>query len=817
MKRSDKKRESGGALMKTSEVIRPEDQPSKGEEKSFMLPGQIERYRVEGDTVLIYGTGSNLAVRWITPKIVRLLLFHGDQPDWSQTPAIRMECDHGVRANVEETEEILRIYGGELQIDLNRSNMTFQVLSSSGDEISQPYCFRWSDAEIDCYGGLRKGERIYGLGETTGFLNKSGEKYTMWNSDVFDPHVPEIESLYQSIPFMIHFYQGSSFGLYLDNPGKSEFDMRNYENGYRIRIKTGKMDLYVIAGPSLKEVVSSYSELTGTMPMPPLWAIGYHQSRYSYKSQEEVLSVAETFRQKNIPCDAIYLDIHYMDEFKVFTFNPERFPAPEQMVEKLNELGFRVVPIVDPGIKVDENYPVYQDGIENEMFCRKPEGDHFVGPVWPGESVFPDYTNDKVRQWWGKLLAFYTGLGITGIWNDMNEPSVFNETKTMDLDVVHENDGTPKTHEEIHNLYGFMMAKATYEGLRKLLSGERPFALTRSGFAGIQRYAAVWTGDNRSYWEHLAMSVPMLLNLGLSGVPFCGADIGGFGHHANGELLARWTQLGVFTPFCRNHSMDHTLYQEPWRFGDEITSICRKYIQMRYQWMPYWYSLFYQASIDGLPVMRPLVMEYPDDPETYDISDQYLVGEYVLIAPVIRPHTKFRVVYLPEGTWYDYWSGTSYRGESYIMANAALDTLPIFIRAGAVIPTGPVVQHMKGYGFEKTQFEIYAGGSGSILYYEDDGLTEAYRNGCYNAIDMKFDWANTSLLKARIGIFPRHKGYFGGLKEFTFIVKQMQDRPSIVRFGAGVLGGEDLTWTYDPEAGQLVIRCKIEEGWIEIK
>ncbi len=499
-------------------------------------------------------------------KLLESGFFFGDSPDWTTTPAIIGQDSHSKNTvELSEQEGLYSVNFGALRAEVATSPFALKIYNAQNQLLLDQKDLLWDlDGKAAFAAAMDAQSHFYGLGEKTGYLDKKGEKYTMWNTDVYDPHVPDIEALYQSIPYLVHFrYDQPAYGLLLDNPGKTAFDMRSYEDHYVLTMESGELDLYVIAGPSLKEVVTGYAGLTGKMPMPPKWAIGYQQSRYSYMDQEEVMEIARSFRERNIPCDVIYLDIHYMHEYRVFTWDTNRFPRPKEMIAELQEMGFRIVPIVDPGVKKDPKYKVYQEGIAESHFCSKLEGDVFTGKVWPGVSAFPDFTEDRTAEWWGDLHKFYIEHGIHGIWNDMNEPSVFEtESKTMELDVVHGNNGNPKTHEEWHNLYGMLMSKATFEGLKRNLNGERPFVVTRAGYAGVQRYAAVWTGDNRSYWEHMAMSIPMVLNLGLSGVAFAGPDIGGFSHHASGELLARWTQMGALFPFSRNHAVLDSRRQE---------------------------------------------------------------------------------------------------------------------------------------------------------------------------------------------------------------------------------------------------------------
>ncbi|MNM98862.1 Alpha-xylosidase [compost metagenome] len=405
----------------------------------------------------------------------------------------------------------------------------------------------------------------------------------------------------------------------------------------------------------------------------------------------------------------------------------------------------------------------------------------------------------------------------------MNEPSVFVcESKTMDLDVVHRNNGTPIRHEEWHNMYGLAMSKATYEGMQRSLKGERPFVLTRAGYAGIQRYSAVWTGDNRSYWDHMAMFMPMSMNLGLSGIAFCGSDIGGFEHSTSGELLARWTQMGIFSPFCRNHSAYKTLYQEPWRFGTEVEDICRKYISLRYGMLPYIYSYFHEASQTGLPLIRSLVMEYPDDRNTYTLSDQFMFGEEILIAPVYRPGTEYRVVYLPEGGWYDFWTGKRYDGGQHIMVHAPLDTLPIFIRSGAILPETDKSQHTTDAGWLSLTMNFYSEGLKEqdksyheFQLYEDDGITDSYKNESYNKLKFYMEENDSSI---HLGYKAIHTGYDNKRENMNMVIKNMDRAPRSI---SGLQQAETLEelnkeaagWYYDTISAEVKMIVPQTNEW----
>jgi alpha-glucosidase len=666
--------------------------------------------------------------------IVRIVMNPFHKPSMKSSFALITEAEE-IDYHLTEENDHLVIASNNLKLHVQKFPFRIKIYSTDErfliGETERGMGFN-EKKEVICYKDMEETDHFYGFGEKTSFLDKRGEKMTMWNSDVYAPHNPEIDALYESIPYFMTLRDGKAHGIFFDNTYRTVFDMKSEQDTYSFWAEGGQIDYFVMEGPSPKNVLEQYTTLTGRMPIPPKWALGYHQSRYSYETEKEVRELAANFIEKGIPVDAIYLDIHYMEGYRVFTFDQERFPNPKQLIGDLKKAGIHVVPIVDPGVKEDPEYHAFQDGIYDDHFCKYMDGTIYHGDVWPGKSAFPDFTNSKTRQWWGEKHQFYTELGIEGIWNDMNEPAVFNETKTMDVKVMHGNEGHPKTHREMHNVYGLLMGEATYNAMKQQNKGNRPFLLTRAGYAGVQRYGAVWTGDNRSFWEHLAMAVPMCMNLGVSGVPFTGPDVGGFAHDTTAELLVRWTQFGAFTPYFRNHSGLDTVRQEPWSFGEKVENVIKKYIQLRYTWLPHLYTLFHEASKTGVPVMRPLFMEYPSDKNTFNLADQFLIGDNVLIAPILKPSTFHRVVYLPEGIWYDYWTGKDYQGGNHIMMEAALDTLPIFIKEGAILPHREAVRTAEE-PVQKLSLHIYKKQEGICMYklYEDDGKTFEYENGVY--------------------------------------------------------------------------------------
>ena len=590
----------------------------------------------------------------------------------------------------------------------------------SGDEVQAKVNLSLSLDEADC---------IYGLGDKTGVLNKREYEYEMWNSDIPAPHEDNFKSLYKSVPFMIVLKENAVYGVFFDNHGKSAFNLgKEYEDRIEYRAEDGMMDYYVITGENMAEVIGSYTWLTGRVPLPMRWTLGYHQCRWSYKTEAEVRQLAADFRRYEIPCDAIYFDIDYMDGYRVFTWNKDNFTDPDQLITDLKEQGFQAVTIIDPGVKKDEDYYFYREGIEHDYFAKDVNGDVYINAVWPGDSAFPDFGRQEVRDWWGEKHQFLLDKGIMGVWNDMNEPASFNGPLPDDVVFTEEDEIT--NHKWMHNVYGHNMSKATYQGLRRL-SDKRPFVITRACYSGTQKYATVWTGDNNSLWTHLRMAIPQLCNLGMSGYPFAGTDIGGFGSDTTGELLVRWYQVGCFSTLFRNHSAMGTRRQEPWLFGKEKLDIIRKYVELRYELIPYFYDLFHEHLSTGLPVMRPLVLEYEKDINTHNMNDEFMIGSQMLAAPVVEQGATKRMVYLPSGEWVDYWTKEHIAGGQYIIRDAPLDTCPIYVKAGTILPKYPVEAYIGTKEQKKLILEVYAG-DGEYEHYQDDGLDFAYEQGAYN-------------------------------------------------------------------------------------
>ena len=705
-----------------------------------------------GDNILRLRAGSTtVEVAALAPDLFRVGMFPAGGPPRYDSEAIAKEDWEPVEVSMQETEEELTLSttAATARVSLNPLRVGFSddsgrefavddpelgmgaVETPEADVFSEPL-----GSPVRLYKRREAGERYFGCGERTSGLEKTGSHQVFYNVDPPLGHTASFNNLYSSIPFTLSMAKGKAHGLFFDNTHRVEFDLAlESEDRAYYGAEGGAIVYYVFCGPTPANVVDRYTELTGRTPMPPLWSLGNQQCRYSYMNEEEVREVASGFRERDIPCDVIYLDIHYMEGYRVFTWNKDRFPDPQGLISDLREQGFRVVTIVDPGVKVDENYPVYTDGREKDLYCKTREGEEYNNAVWPGVCAFPDFTNPETRQWWGQNQRVLTDAGVAGIWCDMNEPALFiPDGATMPDDVVHPGGrmGEARWHAQIHNTYGSLMARAAREGLLALKPDERPFVITRAGYAGLQRHAMQWTGDNSSWWEHLWMSLPQLQNLALSGVAWAGVDIGGFGGDTNGELLARWYEFGIFQPYCRNHTTIGTRRQEPWVFGEPYESVCREMIKLRQRLLPYLYTLFEECHRTGAPILRPLLFEYPDDETTYSADDEFLLGDALLVAPVTRPGVEHRHVYLPEGTWFHYWSGERFDGPAHVLAHAPLGEPALYLKANTAIPMGPDASHTEERPTDPLTLLVHpVGGRGESTLYEDTGNGFGYRDGEY--------------------------------------------------------------------------------------
>jgi alpha-glucosidase len=646
----------------------------------------------------------------------------------------------------------------------------------------------------------RPGEHYFGCGERTGELDKTGSRQVFWNVDPPRGHTALQNNLYASIPFAMVLDGGQAWGFFLDSTTRVEFDLA-HDDPDRSWFGAGSGDLvyYVFCGPTPGDVLARYTHLTGHTPLPPLWALGYGQSRFSYETAEEVLQIARSFRERDIPCDTLYLDIDSLDGYRVFTWNPTGFPDARDLLEELRDMGFHAVSIVDAGVKVDETYPVYVEGEARDLFCKTEEGDDYQNVVWPGICAFPDFTNPETRAWWGEQHRPLMDAGVSGIWCDMNEPALFNPlNSTMPPDVIHPGGGRAQLHIQVHNAYGSLMAQATREGLLQVRPERRPFVISRSGYAGIQRHALLWTGDNSSTWEHLTMSLSQLQNLGLSGVGWAGVDIGGYYGDATGELLARWTEFGIFQPFSRNHSEKETRRQEPWLFGEPYESVCRDMLKLRQRLLPYLYTLFEECHRTGAPILRPLFWAYPKDEATYSMDDEFLCGNALLVAPVTRPGVEYRHVYLPAGSWFHLWTGARVDGPAHLLAHAPLGRPAVYVRANTAVPLWPEMDHVGQQEADPLTFVVYpAEGIGTATFYEDAGDGYEHLKGSYarRVITCEFEGG-----KIRVVIGAQEGAFVPARRHVQLELREIASEPETVH-----VGDVPTAWGYDPGQRRLVV------------
>jgi alpha-glucosidase len=661
----------------------------------------------------------------------------------------------------------------------------------------------------------------YGLGEKASGLNRTGRSFTLWNSDT-PGYIRGQDPLYKSFPFYIRLHKGKAYGIYYDNSYRSEFDFGGKlkeQVGYST--EGGELRFYVLYGPEITEVIKKYTRLTGRSPLPPKWALGYQQSRWSYYPQKQVYRLADEFRSRKIPLDVLYLDIHYMDGYRVFTWNKERFPAPGKMISDLKAMGIKTVPIVDPGVKKDPGYFVYDEGMNQDLFVTMPGGSVYVGDVWPGRTVFPDFSNPATRNWWGRLYQKLLDDGIAGIWTDMIEPAVFGG-KTMPDIAEFDNNGRKTSALEMHNLYGLLMAQTTYESLKELQPDDRPFVITRAAFSGVQRYSSVWTGDNSAKWEDVYLTMPMVMGLGLAGVPFAGFDIGGFNGSPNGEMYTRFLQIGIFMPFSRTHSAAGTESQEPWSYGPRYTAINKKLIELRYRLLPQLYTAFYQHTQNGAPIIRPLFLTNQNDPKTYNINDQFFVGDHLMVAPVYKEGRNDRELYLPEGKWYRMFTNKQFEGEQKISASAPLlpvyaeekntgerplTGIPMFVRAGAVLPMQQVQQYVGEKETQQMELNVYAGGSRESQLYEDAGNGFDYKKGAYQLTIF-----NTNDSGSELTIDVSRKGsYSKAVDKFNFQIHGISAEPKSV-----TADGKTVKFDFNQDKSQLIFTTSSEISKVNI-
>jgi len=787
----------------------------------YQAPGPVTTIAKAASRVSLHAGSARIEVTALAPDLFRVGLFpHGRAVCYRSEAVVSRQWEAGSVTIEEGTASVsIATSVATAQISLNPLRVSFcdaqgRVFAADDPEFGMGWFADPTGASlvdlantvgtlgtpVRVYKQHLPGEHYFGCGERTGELDKTGTRQLFWNIDPPRGHTALQNNLYVSIPFTLVMREGKAWGIFLDSTTRVEFDLA-HDEPHRSWFEANNGDLiyYVFCGPTPQDVLARYTELTGYTPLPPLWALGNGQSRYSYETAEEVRQIARTFRERDIPCDTLYLDIDSMDGYRLFTWDRERFPDPAELCAELRAQGFHVVGIVDAGVKVDEQYDVYTEGRAKDLYCKTPQGGDYQNVVWPGVCAFPDFTNPQTRQWWGDLHQRLLDVGVAGIWSDMNEPGLFiPQNSTMPDDVIHPGGGRMRLHIQVHNAYGSQMVQATREGLLRHRPDQRPFVISRAGYAGIQRHSLLWTGDNSSTWEHLTMSLAQLLNLGLSGVGWCGVDTGGFYGDASGELLARWTEFGIFQAFCRNHSEKQTRHQEPWLFGEPYESIVRALLKLRQRLLPYLYTLFEECHRTGLPLLRPLFLAYPEDTATYQMDDEFLCGDTLLVAPVTRPGVEYRHVYLPAGSWFHFWTGEYVEGPAHILAHAPLGQPAIYVRANTALPLWPEMNYVGEKEVDLLTLVIYPSeGAGQATLYEDEGNGYAYEQGVYARREITCERESERIrviLSERVGTYvpPRQS-------------MQLELR-AIAAVPTSVLHGENsIPWHYDAATRTLFI------------
>ena len=697
----------------------------------------FKNYEINDNNINIYFSNIKITLTIFENDIVKV--FIGDKCEESiSTNGVVGDLGKG-EFIVEEDSNFLVIKGKKVLtfVDKNTTEISFRDLE--GNIINEDFQPSFKDEKGNVYiSKVNDCLAYYGLGEKGGDLNKKGCYTENFNTD--DPETDDDSvTYYKTIPFYVALKEEATYGIFFDNSFRSYFDMGK-EMGDRIFFGAigGQIQYYFIPGENIKEVVKNYTALTGRMEMPPLWSLGYQQCRFSYFSQEEVRELVKTFEEKDIPLDVVYLDIDYMDGFRVMTFKTPNFDDAAGLISDLKEKGIRTITIIDPGVKVDEEYPVFKRGKEGNHFTKKLDGEIFIGAVWPGDSAFPDFSNNDCREWWkSELKKFISEHGMDGIWNDMNEPCVFNnDHKTMLESCLHNSDNGVIEHKEFHNRYGFEMSRCSKEAQEELHPNEREFSMTRATYAGGQRYSSVWTGDNMSLWSQMRMSISMNANLGISGFSFVGNDVSGFGLDSSEELFIRWMEMGPFIPIFRNHSNMYTRRQEPWAFGPRAEKIAKKSIELRYELLPYIYDLYYISHKEGLPIFRPMIMEYEKDINLLNIREQFMLGENMLVAPVLYEGERSKTIYLPKGSWFNYFTMEKLQGGKWYKLPCELDEILVFVKEGSIIPT----YNKKFRNVKERPKNILLkvfGENAKGFHYNDDGHTMEYLEGKYTYMDIK--------------------------------------------------------------------------------
>jgi alpha-glucosidase len=698
-----------------------------------VLPaGNVISSNIKGQSIQLKTTNAYAEITVYSPSVIRIKIDKQPLKDITSYAVVAEQMK--TKLTSENTDNSLTIVTDSLKLIIQKKPFSLSFYNNQNQLISEDETglgTSWVGNEVTSYKHMQEGERFIGLGEKTGDLDRKGTGYTNWNTDAYGYSIIQ-DPIYSTIPFFIGIHHNLNYGIFLDNTYQTDFNFGASNNRFSsFGARDGMMNYYFIYNSSVSEIIKSYTWLTGRMKLPPLWSLGYQQNRYSYYPDTEVLRIAQTLREKRIPADGITLDIHYMDKYQLFTWDKERFPNPLQLTQKLKSMGFRTTVIVDPGIKVVPGAPAFERGLQQDAYIKYPDGQYYTGQVWPGWCYFTDFTSEKGRNFWRSEMKFFNNNGVSGIWNDMNEIATWGQK--MPNNIIFDFEGKKGTTLQAHNVYGSLMARTSYEGALAANNKERPFILTRAGYAGLQRYTAIWTGDNRAEDNHMLAGVRLLESLGISGVPFTGMDAGGFTGNPTIGLYGRWIQLGAFFPYFRNHTALNTKSAEPWTFGEEVTEISRNYISLRYKLLPYLYSTFYEATQNGMPVVRSLAIDNTFDENIYNqaFQNQFLFGPSLMVIPV-ESEKEFSKVYFPSGSWYNFYTDEKQAGQQEKIIELTTQQLPLYVKESSIIPMQSLVQSTSEKPSDTLMLHLYKGAvNNTYTYYEDDGKSFDYEKGAY--------------------------------------------------------------------------------------
>lgn len=764
-----------------------------GQSRLSQSLGKAVSHQWDGRSLTVQTSNGTLRLMPFNEHIFRVTAAQAEIPEtFSYSVVLNPQA---VEVMFAEKNGYLELKTSAMTVVVQKNPVRLSFFDAAGvllNEDEPTFGIAWQGTQVTNYKSLQPNEKFIGLGAKTGSLNRAGSAFVHWNTD--NPHYEKYsDPLYSSIPFYMGIVGDQVYGIFFDNTFRSHFNFgaSNDRMAY-FAADDGLMDYYFMHDQGVEGVVKQYGQLTGKMPVPPVWSLGYQQCRWSYTPDKEVLNVARTFREKQIPIDVMYLDIDFMDAYKIFTWHPQNFSNPAGLLQQLREMDLHTTVIVDPGIKVEQGYHAYEDGLKKKIFAMYPDGSPYTAQVWPGWCHFPDFTTAAGRDWWGQKFDGYVNLGIEGFWNDMNEIATWGQQVPSLVEFGWE--GQKTTYLQAKNIYGMLMARATYEGTKKLMNGNRPFSLTRAGFAGLQRYTAIWTGDNQAHDDHMLLGVRLVNTLGLSGVAFAGYDVGGFGGDATPALYTRWISIGAFAPFYRGHTAKNTMRSEPWSYGEEPEAIAKRYISFRYQMMPYIYSQFIKASRSGLPVQQSLALKYYADEQVFapEFENEYLFGPSFLVAPVPSGQLAANV-YLPKGSWYDVYNDDFHEGGKAVWHPAHLDRLPVFVKGGSIIPLQSLVQSTSEKPSELLELHVYYGeGDEDELLYEDDGTSFAYESGEFVQRSMQLD------INKRQLVIGRAEGSYRSA--FTTLRLVLHGFPEDM--GALSLNGKKVPFS-SPQAGYL--------------